>query len=58
VTADDLKVRVEAFMNQINAKPYELADRLWVKRRARPQGGGDALQVHGPIGEHDECLQR
>jgi transposase len=30
-TAEDLKTRVEAFVEKINASPCELADRLWVK---------------------------
>jgi transposase len=35
-TADDLKARVEAFVDKSNANPYELADRLWVKDEIDP----------------------
>lgn len=36
-SAAELKQRVEQFQQQINAHPFDLADRLWVKNHLDPQ---------------------
>ena len=36
-TADDLIRRVATFEDRVNASPYALADRLWVKDQLNPE---------------------